>query len=93
MNKLGTLYKDTELEELIDNYLSNSNIEKLNILNGYLKTTQRPFDLNRKGIILGEGSGMFILEELEHALKRKAKIYCEVVGYSTNGKQIISSIY
>jgi 3-oxoacyl-[acyl-carrier-protein] synthase II len=43
--------------------------------------SSRPFDKDRSGFILGEGSGVVILEELEHALKRKANIYAELVGY------------
>jgi 3-oxoacyl-[acyl-carrier-protein] synthase II len=43
-------------------------------------TASRPFDLNRDGFVLGEGSGALILEDLDHALARGAKIYAEVVG-------------
>lgn len=44
------------------------------------KSASRPFDLDRDGFVLGEGSGVVILEELEHAKKRGANIICEVVG-------------
>lgn len=43
-------------------------------------TASRPYDKDRDGFVLGEGSGAIILEELEHALKRGAKIYAEVIG-------------
>src|SRR6266496_1640806 len=41
----------------------------------------RPFSLNRSGIVLGEGSWVYILEELDHAISRRAKIYAEITGY------------
>ena len=44
------------------------------------KTASRPYDKDRDGFIMGEASGVLILEELEHAKRRGAKIYCEVVG-------------
>jgi 3-oxoacyl-[acyl-carrier-protein] synthase II len=55
--------------------------------------TPRPFDRDRDGLVCGEGSGLVVLEDYDRAIKRNAKIYAEIVGYSTtaNGLHVSQS--
>jgi 3-oxoacyl-[acyl-carrier-protein] synthase II len=52
------------------------------------KKASRPFDAKREGFVFSEGAGAFILESLEHAQKRSARIYAEIVGYSSSSDAI-----
>lgn len=54
------------------------------VRNDAAETTPRPFDVQRDGLVLGEGAGALILEDWDHARARGAKIYAEVVGFGTN---------
>ncbi|MCR5764068.1 MAG: beta-ketoacyl-ACP synthase [Treponema sp.] len=54
------------------------------ILNDMPETEPRPFDKDRDGLVIGEGAGTLILEDMEHAVSRGAKIYAEVAGFGTN---------
>ncbi len=60
-------------------------LKALSTRNDAPEKASRPFDKDRDGFVIGEGAGIVILEELEHALKRGATIYAEVAGYGYNG--------
>jgi 3-oxoacyl-[acyl-carrier-protein] synthase II len=58
-----------------------SNMKALSLRNDEPEKASRPFDLKRDGFVMGDGSGIVVLESLEHALDRGARIHAEVVGY------------
>lgn len=60
-------------------------LKALSTRNDSPQTASRPFDLDRDGFVLGEGAGALILEEYQHAIKRGAKIYAEVIGGGMSG--------
>jgi 3-oxoacyl-[acyl-carrier-protein] synthase II len=60
-------------------------LKALSTRNDSPETASRPFDVARDGFVLGEGAGALILEDLDHALARGAKIYCEVMGGGMSG--------
>ena len=62
-----------------------ANMKALSERNDSPRTASRPFEANRDGFVMGEGSGVVVLEELEHARARGTHIYAEIVGYGATG--------
>jgi len=62
-----------------------SAMKALSTRNNEPERASRPFDRDRDGFVMGEGAGILILEEMEYAIKRGAKVYAEIIGYGMTG--------
>lgn len=58
-------------------------VNVLSVTNDHPEKASRPFDARRNGFVISEGAGLLVVEEMEHAKKRGAKIYCEITGFGT----------
>ncbi len=58
-------------------------VNVLSVHNDRPESASRPFDAKRNGFVISEGAGILVVEELNHALKRGARIYCEIIGFGT----------